>query len=132
MVTSDWLYFHWFYRYGQNRPRFRSTFWPMMNGCKLQLEHCTRKYIDILDAGNPMVTSDWSYLRWFCRYGQNRPGFPRFSYRMTNGRKTTVRMPFRKIYRAIRRWESNGNPRLAISSLVMPLWRKSPRITTFV
>jgi hypothetical protein len=79
-----------------------------------------------------MESSDWTYLRWFCRYGHIGPDFRTFFYPMTNGRKTTVRTPFLEVDRPIGRGESNGNPRLAIPSLVLPLWRKSPLISAFV
>jgi hypothetical protein len=98
---------------------------------KLQLERHSRTYIDLLDSGNPLVTSDWSYLRWFCRYHQYHPRFLRFSSQMTNGHKTTVRTPFRDIYRPIRLWESIGYLRLAIPSLVLPLSPKLPLISAF-
>jgi len=58
---------------------------------KLQLECHSGRYTELLDAGNPMVTPDWPYIRWLCRYGENRPGLPRLFNRTTKDRKTIVR-----------------------------------------
>ena len=71
MVTSDWPYLRWLCSNGENRHglRFCLTEWRMT--VKLQLERHYRRYTGLSDAGNPMVTSDWPYLRWFCRYSQN-------------------------------------------------------------
>jgi hypothetical protein len=45
---------------------------------KLQLERHSERYTDLLDAANPMVTSDWPYLRWLCSNSQNHPNFRGF------------------------------------------------------
>jgi len=128
IVTPDWPYFRWFRRYSENCVCL--TEWWM--AVKLQLERHSRRHTGLLDAVNPMVTPNWPYLGWFCRYGENYPRFLRLFNGMTNGRKTTVRTPFRKVYRHIGCGESNGNLRLAIYSLVLPLWRKSPLISAFI
>ena len=76
MEISDWPYLHWLCSNGENRHGLLPLFNGMTNGRKLQLERQSRRHTGLLDAGNPMVTSDWPYLRWFCGYGDNLPRFP--------------------------------------------------------
>ena len=81
-----------------NQRRFPRFFNPMTIGRKLQLEHHSRLEIDLFDAGNALVISDWPYHLWLLRYGQNRLRFSRFFNGMMNWPKscaecrTTVRL----------------------------------------
>jgi len=75
MVTSDWLYPRWLCCNIENKLRFRVFLTQRRLAVKLELGSHSGLQIDVFHARNPTVASDWLYLRWFSRYGQNRVRF---------------------------------------------------------